>query len=186
MTPRPQRALFALLLTVSLPAIAQDRGGVGLAPGVNGGPVGLARPLPYTRPPMVTAREIQGGQTPADHQAINQNSITKMRGDAGFLSGFALGTPLAASRQPVQPIPDSTEYRHRHAQAPRQVIINNQGPLAVTVGNGNVVQQQSATGSGPIAQQQVATTPSAGPSGGGATNVVTGAGNIIQRAPGGH
>jgi hypothetical protein len=183
MTPGPHRALFALLLTASLPAMAQDTGGVGLAPGLHGGPVGLARPLPYTRPPLVTARELQGGPTAADHQAINQNSITGMRGDPGFLSGFALGTPLAASRQPV---PDSAEYRRHHAQSPRQVIINNQGPLAVTVGNGNVVQQQSATGSGPIAQQQVATTPSAGASGGAATNLVTGAGNIIQRAPGGH
>jgi hypothetical protein len=183
MTPRPQLGLFAMLLTASLPAVAQDTGGVSLAPGLKGGPVGLARPLPYTRPPLVTAHELQGGLTPADHQAINQNSITGMRGDPGFLSGFALGTPLAASRQPV---PDSAEYRRRHSHAPRQVIINNQGPLAVTVGNGNVVQQQSATGSGPIAQQQVATTPSAGPSGGGATNLVTGAGNIIQHAPGTH
>jgi hypothetical protein len=186
MTPRPQLGLFALLLTVSLPATAQDSGGVSLAPGLKGGPVGLARPLPYTRPPLVTAHELQGGPTPADHQAINQNSINGMRGDPGFLSGFALGTPLAASRQPVQAGADSAEYRRRHAQAPRQVIINNQGPLAITVGNGNVVQQQSATGSGPIAQQQVATTPSAGASGGGATNLVTGAGNIIQHAPGGH
>ena len=166
MTARPQLGFFALCLTASLPAIAQDTGGVGLASGLNGGPVGLARPLPYTRPPLVTAHELQGGPTPADHQAINQNRITGMRGDPGLLSGFALGTPLAASRQPV---PDSTDYRSGHAHAPRQVIINNQGPLAVTVGNGNVVQQQSATGSGPIAQQQVATTPSAGASGGGAT-----------------
>jgi hypothetical protein len=180
MTPKPY---LALLLTISLPAMAQDTGGVSLAPGLNGGPVGLARPLPFTRPPLVTAHELQGGPTPADHQAINQNTITGLRGDPGFLSGFSQGTPLAASRQPV---PDSAEYRRRHPQAPRQVIINNQGPLAVTVGNGNVVQQQSATGSGPIAQQQVATTPSAGASGGGATNLVTGAGNIIQRAPGGH
>jgi hypothetical protein len=186
MMPPPHLVLFTLLLTTSLPATAQDSGGVGLAPGLKGGPVGLARPLPYTRPPLVTAHDLQGGPTAADHQAINQNSITKMRGDSGFLSGFALGTPLAASRQPVQTMPDSAEYRRRHDHAPRQVIINNQGPLAVTVGNGNVVQQQSATGSGPIAQQQVATTPAAGTSGGGATNLVTGAGNIIQRAPGSH
>lgn len=186
MIARPQLGLFTLLLTASLPATAQDSGGVGLAPGPKGGPVGLARPLPYTRAPLVTAREMQGGPTPADHQAINQNRMTGMRGDAGFLSGFALGTPLAASRQPVPTTLDNAEDRSGHSHAPRQVIINNQGPLAVTVGNGNVVQQQSATGSGPIAQQQVATTPSAGASGGGATNLVTGAGNIIQRAPGSH
>jgi len=48
-----------------------------------------------------------------------------------------------------------------------------------------VVQQQTANGSGPIAQQQVATMPGAASAGGGALNLVTGSGNIIQRAPGG-
>lgn len=164
------------VLTFGMPAMAQDSGGVALSPGIKGGPVGLARPLPFTRPPFVTAHELQGGLTPADHQATNQNTISRLRGDPGFLSGFALGTPLAASRQAGQSQPDGA--------AP--LIINNQGPLALTVGNGNVVQQQSATGSGPIAQQQVATTPAAGSKGGGAANLVTGAGNIVQRSPGGH
>ena len=66
---------------------------------------------------------------------------------------------------------------HRHHNRP--IIINNQGPLAVTNGSGNLVQQQSAIGSGPIAQQQLIGT---GP--GGALNLVTGSGNIVQRAPG--
>jgi hypothetical protein len=130
--------------------------------------------------------------TAADHQAQNQTMISRLRGDPGFLAGFSMGTPLAASRQ----VPVSTEdggYQdfggggggHRHRHGGRPIIINNEGPLAVTVGNGNVVQQQSATGSGPIAQQQVATTPGGGSAGGGALNLVTGSGNIIQRAPGG-
>jgi hypothetical protein len=182
MTFRTQLLLLGLL-TFSMPAVAQDSGGVPLAPGAKGGPVGLARPLPFTRPPLVTAHDLQNGLTPADHQATDQNTITNLRGDPGFLSGFASGTPLAASRQTL---PNDPGYRQHHPHAARPIIINNQGPLAVTVGNGNVVQQQSATGSGPIAQQQVATTPAAGSAGGGATNLVTGAGNIVQRAPGGH
>jgi hypothetical protein len=186
MTRRTLVAVLALL-ALGAPAMAQETGGLRLAPGLNGGPVGLARPLPSTRMPLMTAHDMQNGMTAADHQAQNQDMITRLRGDPGFLSGFSFGTPLAASRQaPVLPDDAGYRYRHRHGHSGGPVIINNDGPLAVTVGNGNVVQQQSATGSGPIAQQQVATTPSAGASGGGATNLVTGAGNIIQRAPGSH
>ena len=173
-----------MLLASGAPAVGQDSGGVHLPPGTNGGPVGLARPLPFTRPPLLTARDVQNGMTAADHQAQNQDMISRLRGDPGYLSGFASGTPLAASRQP--PVPTDAAHRPHHQNGARPIIINNEGPLAVTVGNGNVVQQQSATGSGPIAQQQVATTPSAGSSGGGAVNLVSGAGNIVQRAPGGH
>jgi hypothetical protein len=184
MTLRPILSLLVLLMCAR-PATAQETGGVGLAPGSKAGPVGLARPLPYTRPPLVTARELQGGLTPADHQAQNRDSIAHIRGDAGYLGGFTLGTPLAASRQPLPNPPDGVGGQQHHPSGPRPIIINNQGPLAVTVGNGNVVQQQSATGSGPIAQQQVATTPAPGAQGGGATNIVTG-GNIVQRTPTGH
>ncbi len=189
------RAYMAVvaLMALSAPAMAQDAGGVRLAPGLNGGPVGLAKPLPYTQT-YITAHDMQNGMTAADHQAKNQSMIGRLRGDSGFLAGFSMGTPLAASRQ----VPVATDdgfvqdygdgqggggHRRRHGSRP--IIINNQGPLAVTVGNGNVVQQQSATGSGPIAQQQVATTPAAGSHGGGALNLVTGGGNIIQAAPGG-
>jgi hypothetical protein len=190
MTMIKQTCMTVLALTaLMVPAMAQDSGGLRLAPGINGGPVGLARPLPFTRT-FVTAHDVQNGMTAADHQAQNQTMISRLRGDAGFLAGFSMGTPLAASRQ----VPVSTEdggYQdfgggggHHHRHGPRPIIINNEGPLAVTVGNGNVVQQQSANGSGPIAQQQVATTPSVGSAGGGALNAVSGSGNIIQRAPG--
>lgn len=169
------------------PAMAQEAGGLRLAPGLNGGPVGLARPLPFTRPPLLTAQDLQNGMTAADHQAQNQDMITRLRGDPGFLAGFSMGTPLAPSRQ-AQVLADDggfgRRHHHRHGQGP--VIINNEGPLAITSGNGNVVQLQSANGSGPIAQQQVATTPSGGSHGGGARNLVTGSGNIVQRAPGGN
>jgi hypothetical protein len=186
MTPRTLIPMLALL-TLGSPAFAQDAGGVHLAPGINGGPVGLARPLPFTRPPFLTARDVQGGMTPADHQAQNQAMISRLRGDPGYLAGFSFGTPLAASRQtPVLPDDGGYRYRHRHGHGEGPVIINNQGPLAVTVGNGNVVQQQSSTGSGPVAQQQVATMPSGASRGGGAVNLVSGSGNIVQRAPGGN
>jgi hypothetical protein len=181
------RSLFPMLalLAVSVPAMAQESGGLPLAPGINGGPVGLARPLPFTRPPLLTARDVQNGMTPADHQAQNQAMISKLRGDPGFLSGFSFGTPLAASRQaPALPDDGGYGYRRHHGHGNGPIIINNEGPLAVTVGNGNVVQQQSSTGSGPTAQQQVATMPGSGSAGGGAVNLVTSSGNIVQRAPG--
>jgi hypothetical protein len=171
------------LMAFASPAMAQDAGGVPLSQGAKDGPSGLARPLPFART-FITARDMQNGMTPADHQAQNQDMITRLRGDPGFLAGFQFGTPLAASRQAeLQQDGGGFGSRHRHRQRP--IIINNQGPLAVSVGNGNVVQQQSAIGSGPIAQQQIATTPSAG-SHGGALNMVTGSGNIIQHSPSGH
>ena len=92
------------LLTSAIPAAAQELGGVRLAPGIKGGPVGLARPLPFTRPPLLTAHDLQNGMTSADHQAQDQDMISRLRGDPGFLSGFSFGTPLArefASRCPT-------------------------------------------------------------------------------------
>lgn len=181
----PRLVLSVLLLgAAGTPGIAQEAGGLRLAPNVGRGPVGLAQPLPFV-PSLITAQQAQNGMTPVGHQALNQDRITALRGDPGFLAGFRFGTPLAASRQPIAPPPDDgfgfggfgRRRHHRHTP----IIINNEGPLAVTVGNGNVVQQQSAIGSGPIAQQQVSTT--SGASGGGAANVVTPSGNILQRSP---
>jgi hypothetical protein len=169
--------------------LAQESGGLGLDPSIKDGPHGLARPMQFARMPLFTARDLQGGMTSADHQAQNQAMISRLRGDPGYLAGFAMGTPLAPSRQTLTASNDGGYndggYWARHPHGPRQIIINNHGPLALTTGNGNVVQQQTATGSGPIAQQQVATTPAPGARGGGALNLVTGGGNIIQAAPGG-
>src|SRR3979411_260976 len=90
------RAYMAVvaLMALSVPAMAQDAGGVRLAPGLNGGPGGLAKPLPLTQT-LLTPRAVPDGMTPADHQAQNQNMISRLRGDAGFLAGFSMGTPLA-------------------------------------------------------------------------------------------
>jgi hypothetical protein len=165
------------LLALALPASAQESGGLRIAPEAKGGPVGLARPLPEVRT-LITAADLQGGMTSADRQALHQDMISRLRGDPGFLAGFSFGQPLAPSRQ-AQSFDGGGSFASGHRHHSRPIVINNQGPLAVTVGNGNVVQQQSAIGSGPIAQQQVA---GSGP--GGALNLVTGGGNIIQRAPG--
>lgn len=184
---RSSVSALLVLLAVAAPAMAQDAGGLRLASGLNGGPVGLARPLPFTRPPLVTARDLQGGMTPGDRQALNQAMITRLRGDAGFLVGFAMGTPVATSRQPVQASggEGGSGQGHGHGRQ-RTIVINNTGPMAVTVGNDNLVQQQMASGPGPVAQQQVAAVGGhASSAGGGALNLVTGSGNIIQRAPGG-
>jgi hypothetical protein len=170
------------LMALHVPAMAQDAGGVPLKSNVAGGVINIARPLPSTRT-FLTAHDVQNGMTAADHQAADQNAITALRGDPGFLSGFSFGSPLAASLQPVQ---NDGGYwrRHHRGQGHGPTIINNNGPLAVTVGNNNLVQQQSANGPGPIGQQQVATAP--GGRSGGALNLVTGSGNIIQRAPSGN
>jgi hypothetical protein len=183
---RPSLTALLLLVAMVVPALAQDSGGVRLAPGLNGGPVGLARPLPFTRPPLVTAHDLQAGMTAADHQTQNQAMITRIRGDSGYLAGMAFGSPLAASRQPAQGA-NAWGANAEHGRGHRQpIIINNNGPLAVTVGNDNLVQQQSATGPGPIAQQQVATVGTqTSRANGGALNLVSGGGNIIQRVPGG-
>jgi len=90
------------LLAFGAPAMAQESGGLGLDPGIKDGPHGLARPLPFTPQPFLTARDVQGGMTAADHQAQDQNMISKLRGDPGYLAGFSSGTPLAASRQVPQ------------------------------------------------------------------------------------
>jgi hypothetical protein len=184
--------LASALLALAVPAAAQQAGGLRIAPEAKGGPVGLARPLPEVNT-WITAADLQRGMSPTDRQALHQNMIARLRGDPGFLGGFAFGQPVSPSRQ--VPVADDGGFGfgsdggfgsgdgfasggHHGRHRSRPIIINNQGPLAVTNGNGNVVQQQTAIGSGPIAQQQVAGT---GP--GGALNLVTGSGNIVQRAP---
>jgi hypothetical protein len=96
-----------------------------------------------------------------------------------------MGTPLAPSRQQqVGGMPDDGGYRYRrrHGHGDGLVIIN-EGNGPVTIGDGNLVQQQTAITSGPVAQQQVSTTAPGSP-GGGALNLVSRSGNIIQRSPG--
>ena len=177
-----------LLLASTLPAVAQDSGGLGLSPEALavGGPRGLARPMRVTFPGF-TAADLQAMPTPAERRQRHQEMIARVRGDGGFLDGFSFGQPNAASRRrpppPVEPVfaPIFVDQRTK-------VVNRFEAPVAVTVGDNNVVQQQGNGGSGATAQQQVATvggTTSRGSTrGGGATNVVMSDGSIVQAAPG--
>jgi len=196
--------LSALALTaLAVPAMAQQSGGLQISPARPGGPVGLARPLQSAPMPLITAQQMQNGMTASDHQTADQNMITSLKGDPGFLSGFQFGTPMAASsqqvqtlsynggyrrRQQAQGLPDDRGYRRRQqaeslpdgggyayrrqhgGRGSGPVIIDNGGPLAITSGNGNVVQLSSSQGAaGPVAQQQVVNLP--GSVAGGAVNL---------------
>ena len=104
--------------------------------------------------------------------------IAALRGDPGYLGGFQFGTPLASSRtvQPQMPNDGGWHYRRQHGHGDGPVVINNTGPLAVTMGNGNVVQQSTSNGSGPIAQQQIAAMPG---------GITVGAANLATTPAGG-
>src|SRR5271167_2670460 len=129
MTSSPGSGMFVMtrstliavvaFLALGAPAMAQESGGLGLDPRIGDGPHGLARPMQFTRPPLATAHGVQGGMTPADHQAQDQTMISQLRGDPGYLAGFLSGTPLAASRQAAPQWPDDGGYRYRrgHGQA---------------------------------------------------------------------
>jgi hypothetical protein len=143
---------------------------------------------------------MQQGPSAADRRTQHQQMIARIRGDAGYLAGFSGGQPLAASR--IKP-PSDPGGGYFVDEAQPLVINNYDGPLAIAVGDGNVIQQQVAHGDGPIGQQQVATTkgePLAGgpaknsadasaletngvviQSAGGAVNIVRGAGNVVQQ-----
>ena len=182
----------------TLPALAQDSGGLELSPEALavGGPRGLARPLRITFP-SIGAADLQATPTPAERRQRHQALIARTRGDGGFLDGFALGQPRAASRQPPPP-PVEPAFVPIFIDQRTKVVNRFEAPVAVTVGDNNLVQQQGgASGSGPTALQQVATVGGQasgggggggrrrGTEGGGNTNVVTSSGSIVQAAPGG-
>ena len=154
-----------LLAAAALPAAAQDSGGLGLSQEALavGGPRGLARPLPMTFPSF-GAQDFQATPTPAERRQRHQEMIARVRGDGGFLDGFSFGQPRAASRQrpppPAEPalVPLFIDQSTTLFDQRTRVVNRFEAPVAVTVGNNNLVQQQGgASGSGPTAQQQVAT-----------------------------
>ncbi|SMF19919.1 hypothetical protein SAMN02982917_0867 [Azospirillum oryzae] len=156
MTMSPRTAFLptvaALLLTAGT-AAAQVTGGIAFPPGPIPGaamaqafsqaprlPVSV-NPTPRGAPPgaMVTNPSVR-------RSSVNQQAITRIRGDAGYLAGFNKGQPLAASRQPpVQPDPGFT-----FIDAP--FIVNNfNSALNFAFGDGNISQQQLGDGSaGPV------------------------------------
>ncbi len=167
---------LAVLAAFATPAAAQDKGGITLAPQNARGPTGLARMLPFV-PFAVSAADVQASLKATDHSARHQEMVARVRGDAGYLGGFAFGRPLSASVQPVPrvqlaPEPDFGFLDGQYyggdpgyadgsggRRGPRQIVLNQidvttyQGP--VVIGDNNNVQQQTANGSGPIALQQV-------------------------------
>ena len=183
---------LAVLASLATPAAAQESGGLTLAPRNARGPTGLARMLPFV-PNAVSAADVQASLKATDHSARHQEMIAHLRGDAGFLGGFAFGRPLSASVQPIQRVPLAPEpdfgtadgQGHGGRRRPRQIVLNQTFEGPVVIGDNNNVQQQIANGSGPIALQQVLSQSAAsGTAGGGAVNVVGADGRIVQQAPG--
>jgi hypothetical protein len=177
------RLLIATLAcaAAALPAAAQESGGLALAPEAlaAGGPRGLARPLPFTFP-SITAGDVQKSLKATDRKSQHQQLVARTRGDAGYLGGFSLGQPLSASVQPA-PQADGGGGGFWPGRPRRPVIINNtfDGPVVFSRGDGNVIQQQTASGSGPIALQQMS---NGQPTPGNLVNVVGPDGNIVQRS----
>ena len=66
--------------------------------------------------------------------------VAKVRGDGGYLDGFAMGQPVAVSRQAIKPIVPNFNF-----------VQNYNGPI--TTGSGNITNYMVANGRGPIAQQ---------------------------------
>ncbi|WP_431858426.1 hypothetical protein [Azospirillum sp.] len=136
----------ALLLTAGS-AAAQDMGGIGFAPG---GPSAANLAQAFAQPARmpVFANPQKRGAAPGamvtnpgvSRSQMHQQSITKIRGDAGLLGGFNKGQALAVSRQPPPPeiVPNFT-----FIDAP--FIVNNvNSALNFTVGDGNVSEQGMA------------------------------------------
>lgn len=140
---------FAALLLTAGTAAAQVTGGIAFPPGPIPGaamaqafaqtprlPVSV-NPTPRGAPPgaMVTNPSLR-------RSSVNQQAITRIRGDAGYLAGFNKGQPLAASRQPpVQPVDPSFTI----IDAP--FIVNNfNSALNFAFGDGNISQQQLGDG----------------------------------------
>jgi hypothetical protein len=183
---RPALALLALALAAPVSALAQDSGGLSLSSQAlaSGGPRGLARPLPFTFPGL-TASDLQTTPTPAERRQRHQEMIARLRGDGGYLEGFAFGQPKAASRQPPPPPAPDPIFTQIILDQRTRVVNRFEAPVAVTNGSNNLVQLQGAgAAGGPTAQQQVATVGGrTRRNGGGAVNVVDGNGNIVQSAP---
>lgn len=189
---RPSLIPGLLLLALTLPATAQESGGLGLSPEAlaAGGPRGLARPMRVTFA-SIGAADLQATPSAEERRQRHQGMVGRLRGDGGFLDGFSFGQPRAASRQPPPPpvepvlvpviIDQRTRIVNRYEDQRTHVVNRFEAP--VTIGDHNVVlQQKGGSGGGATAQQQVVTIGAAAASG--ATNVVSGGGDVRQAAPG--
>ncbi|CAO3454245.1 hypothetical protein [Azospirillum largimobile] len=152
-SPRIILLSTALLLTAGT-ASAQVTGGIAFP----SGPIpGAAMAQAFAQVPRlpVSVDPNRRGAPPGamvtnpsvSRSSMHQQSITRIRGDAGYLAGFSKGQPLAASRQPpVQPVDPSFTF----IDAP--FIVNNfNSALNFAFGDGNISQQQLGDdGAGPV------------------------------------
>jgi hypothetical protein len=161
-------SLFALIFRAALvfaavPAAAQQAGGEALDPEVlsTPGAAELIRERAFAR--LQSFQAIRGngisgfgiaGGSPAaaanpnaanpalDRSAINQQALARIpsRGDAGFLAGFSGGQALAPSR--IRP-PVGNVVAPTFIDESKTVVVNAFGS-PVSIGKGNIVQQQVA------------------------------------------
>jgi hypothetical protein len=156
--------LFAVFLQYALtlattPAAAQQSGGEALAPEVlsTPGAAEIVRERVFNRLQVFqTLQAIRGAglqgaaaavttdpnaANPAlDRSAVNQQAVARVpqRGDAGFLAGFSGGAPLAPSR--IRP-PPAEPAAPIFVDRSKTLVVNAFGS-PVSIGNGNVVEQQ--------------------------------------------
>lgn len=159
---------FAALMLAAVPAMAQEVGGVQIAPDVMNIPDAQQQALNLAFSLLQRAQMAQQLQQPhgtllapgfpagtsaadpnavnpaAGRSSVNQQAVARMLGDPGYLAGFAGGQPLAASR--VKPPPAAS------FAVPSQTLVVNAVDSPVSIGDGNIVHQQvansTAVGSG--------------------------------------
>jgi hypothetical protein len=193
--------VLALSALASTTAAAQDQGGLKLDKGVIDNPDAQAAAIQNTlRLQMLAPGRVQGGPPDANQgdalsrSQKNQQGISKLRGDSGFLGGFQFGQPTQQSgidRLAKPPAPADQGVFDPAAVTVEKTVNVFRGPVSVIEGDNNVVQQQVSPGTGPAAQQQIVTkgggaTTKGGKgggttSGGGNSNVAAGAGATAQQ-----
>ena len=158
--------LFAMivqytLMFATIPAAAQQSGGETLSPEVlnTPGAAEIIRERAFTRLQVfetlqaIRGAGLQGATTSvptdpnavnpaADRSAVNQQAVARIpqRGDPGFLAGFSGGLALAPSR--ARP-PAAEIVAPTFIDRSKTLVVNAFGS-PVSIGNGNVVQQQVA------------------------------------------
>lgn len=158
-------------------ASAQEAGGLGIGQGGGIDPAAFNQatllPQQMMGGPLYQApADVRAANPARDRRAVHQEAIARVRGDAGFLEGFAGGQPVAPSRQPPPEFLPPVTF----IDAP--FIINNVGS-AVSID----LEQGTMTSDGTDGPQQSGL-PVALPSItniGSAVNIAAGTGNVAQQ-----
>jgi hypothetical protein len=161
---RPIIFALALLAAPVTAAGAQGTGGPHVAPAVARSPSGLARPVPV----VISGIAAQALRSAVNRRGSDQQEFAQPSFEGDGTSG-------------------SFGWECRRAGKTMVVVNNFEGPVAIV--SGSSVEHQNAQNSGTVALQQVSTIGGQGDgalptSAGGARNVVTGNGMIIQGAGG--